>query len=244
MKLSVLIPNYGQHELCVVHLRECMNSSVVPDEIIIVNDGGDPKLKDMLKKLKLNTRVIYARINEDILWGYNGACNLAFWLSRGDLISIEDVDHIPLRNAYRDAIETAKDKTIDRICFGRNWVSIEDAFSKPFEEWKPYGKLGPNQMVTILRRDVYLRLKGQDERFCGRYGYMAYDWASRYRKIPIRSKQIGQFYIIKDGSEPNMNRSMSPINRNFYKENANSNKLHNNFGILNFSFTYEILKEK
>lgn len=241
MKLSVIIPNYGQHELCVVHVRECMKSEVVPDEIIVVNDGGDPKLKDMLKELDLNTRIIYARINEDITWNYNGACNLGFWLSSGDYISIEDVDHIPLRVAYKNAIETLKDDTIDRVCFGRNWVSIDDALSKPFEEWEPYGKLGPNQMVTILRRSVYLRLKGQDERFCGRYGYMAYNFAGQYRKLNIRSKQVGQFYIIKDGSEPNMKRGMSVENRRLYKGNANDKHFHNKSGILNFTFDFEYL---
>ena len=41
MNLSVIIPIYSRIELVAVHLREIMKSSKIPDEIIIVNDGGD-----------------------------------------------------------------------------------------------------------------------------------------------------------------------------------------------------------
>lgn len=240
-KISVIIPTYWNSDLCVAHVRECMNSSVIPDEIIVVNDGGDPELENKLKVLELKTKIIYARINEDITWNYNGACNLGFWLSRGDIISLEDVDHIPLRDAYKNGLGLLKDPAIDRITFGRNWVAIKDVLEKPFEEWKPYGKLGPNQMVSMFRRNVYLKLKGQDERFCGRYGYMAYDWAFRYRKLGIQSKMTGQFYIIKDAEEKNMVRGMSKINKGFYVENRLADRLHSNYGMLNFTYTYKEL---
>jgi len=239
--ISVIIPTYHNTDLCVVHVREIMNSIVVPDEIVVVDDCGDPAVKDRLAELPKNTKVIYARINEDIIWNYNGACNLAVWLSHGEFISIEDVDHIPLRDAYKNALGVLEDESISRVTFGRNWVPIKDVLEKPFEEWQPYGKLGPNQMVTIIRRDVYLKLKGQDERLCGRYGFMAYNWAASYRKLGIRSKQVGQFYIVKDAEEQGMKRGMSLKNRQIYRENANSPALHSPHGILNFTYEYCVL---
>ena len=240
-KISVVIPTYWQADLCVVHVRECMNSSRPPDEIIVVNDCGDPTLLDKLKQLTLTVPVIYAFIREDIVWNYNGACNLGVWLSSGDLISIEDADHVPWRNAYKDAEIALQNKVYDRVHFSRRWVPIKDTQEKPFEQWEPYGKLGPNQMVTIIRRELYLRLKGQDERFCGRYGYMAYDWASRYRKLNISSVKCDGFFIIKDGSENNMQRSMSKVNREFYKHNARAPWHHSTHGMLNFTYDFQRL---
>jgi len=243
MKLSVIIPSYNRHDLAKIHVRECMNSERVPDEIIVVNDGGPEDLRDKLKELNLKTKVIYARIREDITWNYNGACNLGFWLSGGDAISLEDVDHIPLRTTYGTALSALEnDPALMRVCYARQWVWLEEALSKPFDEWKPWGKLGPNQMVTTIRRDMYIKLKGQDERFCGRYGWMAYDWASRYRRLTgFKSTRIGNFYIIKEGSEPNMKRGMSPENLKYYRENARSPHIHSSHGILNFTYDYEVL---
>lgn len=242
MKHSVLIPAYRQHELTKVHVRECMNSSVIPDEIIVVNDHGDPSLKEMLKSLELKTKVVYAYILEDINWNYNGAVNLAFWLSRGDYISIEDTDHIPQRNVYKDAIGILDTQPeINRIHYWRQWVPIADTQTKPFEEWERYGSLGPNQMVTMLRREVYQMTKGQDERLCGRYGYMAYTWVAQYKRLGVQTAQVNSYYIVKDGSEPGMVRGMSPENRKTYREIANGPYVHSKHGVLNFEFEFETL---
>ena len=87
-----------------------MKSSVLPDEIVVVNDGGPPELREMLIALPRNVPIVYARIEEDILWNYNGAVNLGIWLSRGDVIALEDTDHIPDRNTYNINIQNLKKK--------------------------------------------------------------------------------------------------------------------------------------
>ena len=81
-KLSVLITAFNQHPVTVLHVKESMNSTRVPDEIVVVNDNGTPDLLDMLKEIPRKCPIHYARINEDILWNYTGARNLAFWISR------------------------------------------------------------------------------------------------------------------------------------------------------------------
>jgi len=109
-ELSVIITAYDQHDLTIVHVGECMKSTRIPDEIIVVNDGGTPDLREKLKVLPRNTKIIYARINEDVPWNYTGARNLGIWLSRGDYISIEDTDHIPHRKFYESALEIFKNQ--------------------------------------------------------------------------------------------------------------------------------------
>src|SRR3990167_9841194 len=106
-RLSAIVPAYNTTDLTVVHIREIMKSSRVPDEIVVVNDCGDEGLKEKLLALKpFNTKVIYAYIQPpDIPWNYNGACNLGVWIATGDYITIEDSDHIPSRDAYENGIK-------------------------------------------------------------------------------------------------------------------------------------------
>lgn len=241
MKLSVIIPAYARHPLTVRAVEETMKSTRVPDEIIVVNDGGDPSLRDMLYALPRNTNIIYARIEEDILWNYNGAVNLGCWLSTGDVLGIQDTDHIPGRDAFANGLKVLEERPeVGRVSYGRSIVQITD-MDKPMEEWVSTGSLGSNQMVALLRRDVYLALKGQDERFAGNYGYMSYDFPYRRDKLYKTVSQKANYYwaVFGDQGEPGLKRGLSLANRKLYKENAAAGKLHPMHGILNFHFTYE-----
>ena len=243
MKLSVIIPAYARHPLTVRNVEETMKSSRVPDEIIVVNDGGDPSLRDMLYALPRNTNIIYARVEEDILWNYNGAVNLGCWLSTGDVLGIQDTDHIPERDAFKNGLEVLeKNPDIDRVSFSRNIVQIS-TIDRPLEEWVSTGRMGGNQMVALLRRLAYTKLKGQDERMAGNYGYFSYDFPYRRDKIlGVKSiKTNGYWAVFGDEGEPGLRRGLSSHNREIYKENVRANKLHSMHGILNFHFTVEVL---
>lgn len=239
-RLSVIIPAYRRHPLTVRHVEECMRSTLLPDEIVVVNDGGDPILRDMLYAIPRSVPMVYARVDEDILWNYNGACNLGVWLSDGNIIALEDTDHIPDRALYEDAMKfLSENDEIDRIGVRRKVVHISE-LDKPMSEWGVMKGWGTNQMVTIFRRDLYLKLKGQDERFAGNYGYMAMDWASRYRKLGAKTATISSYWaIVGDEGEPGLKRGMSPENRRLYKENANGNGYQHPGGILNFTYQFE-----
>ena len=125
--VSSLITAYDQNPLTIAHIKGCMNSSLIPSEIIVVNDGGDDSLKEMIKGIpNKKCPIVYARITEDIRWNQNGARNLAVWLSRGDLLAFEDNDHIPQKNFYKDAV-TLIEQGYDRVFVkGRIVVSEED----------------------------------------------------------------------------------------------------------------------
>lgn len=240
MKLSVIIPAYARHLLTVRNVEETLKSSRVPDEIIVVNDGGDLGLKAMLPR---HPNLIYARIEEDILWNYNGAVNLGCWISTGDVICIQDTDHIPSRDAYANGLKVLEERPeVGRISYGRNIVQIEDVH-KPMEEWVANGGMGTNQMVSLLRRDVYTALKGQDERFAGHYGYMSYDFPYRRDTIQKTISQKANYFwaVLGDEGEPGLKRGLSVENKRIYHENANAGKPHSIHGILNFHFTFERL---
>ncbi|MBI4137019.1 glycosyltransferase [Candidatus Roizmanbacteria bacterium] len=225
-----------------------MNSSRLPDEIVVVNDSGPKELRDMLLKLEKKTKLIYAYILPDIPWNYNGACNLGVWLSTGSVIALEDSDHIPGRDAYKEGMKILEERPeVSRVHYQRYWMPIAEVMNKSYEDWQKGTPIGPNQMVSLFRRSVYLTLKGQDERLCGRYGYMAYDWVFKYKFVlKLKSERANFYYIVKDGSEPDMERKMSSENRRFYAGNVgewerNNDWRHSPHGILNFQYIYEAL---
>lgn len=222
-------------------------SSRPPDEIIVINDGGPANLRDLLVPLTQISKgipIIYANVTEDILWNYNGAVNLGFWLASGDIVAIEDTDHIPGRHAYRDAInffENPANKDIERLAFSRDVVE-QTELVKPMEEWTISRNWGPNDMVSVVRRSMYTRMKGMDERFARNYGYMCYCYKARMRMLNIKSSKIhGYWAVVGDGGEPNMRRGLSPVNRRIYHENANRTDGQFPGGIINFNYTVEYL---
>ncbi len=240
MKLSVVITAFDHHDITVAHARECMNASIVPDEIIVVNDAGTPDLREKLSALPKKTKLIYARINERIVWNYIGACNLGFWLSRGDFISIEDNDNIPHKDFYESSLKVMEDNKEVGMVFGKIRYDIsEKDLDKSQNEWKILAHRGPNRGTYLIRREVYSQLKGQDEQFCGRYGWMYYDWKRRLLAI-TKFSQISAFYYVVEG-QSNLSHHNDPKNYSFYHKGAREGKLQSPVGILNFTFTAEEL---
>ena len=244
-KLSIILPCYDQHEITKVHLIEAMNANRTPDEVIIVNDGGDPCLRNMLKEIpNKKCKVIYSRIEQDILWNYNGAVNLGTWLSRGDYLAFEDNDNIPNRTWYQEAIDKFEEyPEVGRITANkRERITKWQAISVSSKNWKPQkGGIGPNMGTNMIRRDIVLKLKGQDERFSGGYGWMFVDW--RFRMLNRAKTKFGSvgFYWYVMNAQSNLPRNKRSSNLSVRKENCRTDRKHSNYPMLNFTYTYEEL---
>ena len=242
MKLSTIITAYSQHELTKVHVWECMNSTRLPDEIIVVNDGGEDNLKDLLKGLEIKTKVIYAKIHEDIPWNYTGARNLGFWLSRGDILCMEDNDHIPSRGLYEEAMaHFEKTKEFGRVLSGfRTRVEMKDVLNKPYEEWVNLGTKPAHQDTQFLLREVYMTVKGCDERFAGRYAWACADWRRRLDRAGIKTGSLtGDFRVVVDGEVNNLVRRKSYTNYGLARERDGHTQ--SPIGTLNFHYSWEQL---
>lgn len=241
MKLSCVITAYDSHEITVSHVRESMNSSRTPDEIIVVNDHGDPCLKEMLLKVEKKCPLIYAYITEDIPWNYTGARNLGYWLSRGDILAMEDNDHIPTKDLYKDAMaymETNPD--IGRLLVQRRHrVTEVDVTTKPVEEWTALGDRPKHQDTQFLRREVYMKVKGCDERFAGAYGWGCADWRRRLMRAEIKTADIPSHYWVVIDFETKLIRRKSYRNYGYARER--DGHIQSPIGTLNFHWTFEYL---
>lgn len=248
-RISVVLPNYEHFNVTKAHVREVLfTSELRPYEIIVVNDGGDPSLRDTLKELvgprkKRSTDVIYAYIKHPkIPWNYNGAVNLGVWLSVGDYLVIEDNDNIPQKTTYGQMLNVLMTYPKTGRVIAHKRMDIDSSqLEKPSTEWVSQRGRGPNQGSYMMRREVYTMLKGQDERMCGRYGWMYYDWRSRMlSQAKIDFAQAGYYWYVTDG-QTSLKRGNHPQNYRVYRSNARSGEPHHEHGILNFKYTVEVL---
>ena len=238
-KLSVIISAYHNTKVVVRHVEECMKSTHVPDEIIVVNDHGDPELKEALKKIDIKTKLIYAWIKEDIPWNYTGARNLGVWLSTGEYLCIEDQDHIPYRDYYSKGLELLDgDPTVDRVkTCKRHVVSEEDVLTKPMEEWTVMSSRPPHQDVAIIRRSTYLKVKGYDERLAGAYGWSATDWKRRLHRVGSVETNLDYQWVI-------YSEKTSGLSHRNYRIARTQTDYQSPRGILNFKYEYEQLSNQ
>ena len=194
MRISTIISAYNQIELTALHVREIMAGTLVPDEIIVVNDNGNTDLKERLQSLEKNTNIIYAYITEDIAWNYTGARNLGFWISTGDVIVSEDNDNIPNRNLYK-AMLVELEEGFTVLSQRRPVISAEQVFSVPMEKWKWGRSVDYHRDSFMVTRMDWLRMKGYDERFAGEYGWCSTDWRRRLLRAGIGMKQCKEYYF-------------------------------------------------
>lgn len=232
--LSTIITTYNQTAIALAHIKKCMECSVVPDEIVVINDGGEDFLEE-IKKLDRNTTIIYARITEDKKWNQNGARNLGIYLSRGDILSFEDNDHLPFPNYYEQGLELLK--MYDGVVVKKRHV-IESP-----EKLETIKTRGMATIITMRKRDDVLKCKGFDEQFVGSYGWDVPDFINRIGGNIIAN---GDFWVVSSMSSTenrtfwgNGTTKMAPVNYHHYKRNIRNKNIQSPIGILNFNFNYE-----
>ena len=270
MRTSLIITAYDKHDLTVFHVKESMKSSLLPGEIIVVNDGGDPKLKEMLIGIDKKCPILYARVHQDIPWNYTGARNLGVWLSSGDLLIMEDKDNIPSKEVYKLGVKFMEENPdVGRLYFGRRpkvyFTEIQD---KEMDDWPTHKSRIPHQDTHIMRRESYLKIKGCDERFAGRYAWASSDWRRRMNRAGIVSDSISfHYFSVVDGeSEGHLRRKsyknygmarerltvkqyeeLDERTKRIYKETFTKDgtkqyaHTQSPIGILNFTYDYELL---
>jgi glycosyltransferase involved in cell wall biosynthesis len=240
VKLSVIITSYNQDDITIAHLKGCMNSTRLPDEIIVVNDGGGEELLNRIKELNKNCPITYARITDDLVWNQNGARNLGLYLSTGDYIALEDNDHIPSKYFYEEALKLFPE--YDGVVVNKRIVISEEDIKK--SEWKPIGTRGTAEIISIRKREHLLKIKGFDEQFCGQYGWDVPDFVNRIKKVGSKVTSVGYYYVVNSLSATenrtfwgNGTTKMNPVNYHNYKRNIRNEVLQPTKGILNFNYT-------
>ncbi len=186
-KLSVIIPAYSTVEFVMAHVAACLASSRKPDEIIVVDDHSPHTgLVDALRRQRAQANgaaLLYARVGRSIDWNQPGARNLGVWISTGDLLSFEDVDHLPDPLYYEAALA---------ILTAPNPVAFRAA-RDIVDKAGTLHQLKPPMGVFVCKRWAFCAAGGWDEDFSGHYGHddsIMHERLARQGEIIIGEKPL------------------------------------------------------
>ena len=91
-RISVVIPFINQDKITVALIDDIARNSIRPFEIIMIDNGSDVSIKDLLKQYNHELDITYIRKEKNI--GVNPAWNLGISKSTGDLICVLNNDLI------------------------------------------------------------------------------------------------------------------------------------------------------
>ncbi len=132
--ISVLISAYNKHDVTTVHVREIMNSTFIPDEIIVVNDCSPDYLDDLMQwYIKQDSRIKYHLFETN-----RGVCearNFGNQMAEADLLFVSDQDDLSLPNRVKDSVDFME--THPEVDCLTSWYLECDVDGNPVKEFHP-----------------------------------------------------------------------------------------------------------
>jgi len=136
MKISIIIPSYGQRD----YLREAIDSALAQStrsEIIVVDDGSTDGSLEMAKEYETFGVKVISQVNK----GLASARNTGIMNATGDYVLPLDADDLLKENAVERIIDYAKNTDADVIapsihCFGlgnQTTILMENPILKDFK---------------------------------------------------------------------------------------------------------------
>ena len=202
MKVSIIQAVLNSPEIVRRQLLHYEKMNLPDDvEVIIVDDGSEPQLKNNANFANCHFYFTY----DYRMWTQPAARNFGAKKARGEFCIFTDIDHI----ISREVIEIARNCPADVVRFKREaGVLDEDGnFTQDrnaLDEWgfREGGlRLAPHSNSFIIRRDLYLDTGGVSERFVGSGIH------PNREEVPFKKKlkpleQAGKITIWQDQTKP------------------------------------------
>ncbi len=124
MHTSLLISTYNWKEALKACLQSVFNQSILPDEILIADDGSQDGTKEMIREMKLQTQIPIIHVwHQDKGFRVAAIRNRAIEMAKGDYIIQIDGDVILHKYFIADHLELAERGYF--VCGSRVWLREE-----------------------------------------------------------------------------------------------------------------------
>jgi hypothetical protein len=157
-----------------------------PDcELVLVDDGSEPSLLAVCDSVAKPYPFRLHCTNDRRPWTQPKARNTGAALARGGKLLFFDIDHI----VTHDVVQTSLAFDGDKL----HWTRLPGVLDDRGEIVTDHQVLRDHGMVEqtpsvhansfLIQREIFYRLGGYDERFCGAYGGDDVDFNLRYREL-------------------------------------------------------------
>jgi len=165
MKTSLVISTYNKPQHLQLCLKSALNQTVMPDEIVIADDGSTSETTDLIKSFSANSKVPIVHVwHEDMGFHKCEIMNKAFARSIGEYIIQSDGDIIFEKHFVEDHIRLAEKGYF--VCGSRVYLTPEGT-QEMFDNQTIKPKIKYMQRSHILNS---LRIKPLQRYFALRYG--------------------------------------------------------------------------
>jgi len=175
--LSIIVPVYNSHRVVSRHIKHFKQMNLPNDiEIIFMDDGSNPPLKDYIGNIKCRNFYIYPT-GDKRPWSQPCAKNLGVKISQGEYIFITDVDHILPKETIMEGYGFRGDKMEFSRSFGvlsKNGEIYTDRDSllkyglTPRRYRHKENKTYRHTNTFVMRKKVFKEIGGYKERLCNR----------------------------------------------------------------------------
>jgi O-antigen biosynthesis protein len=191
MNTTIIIPNYNGEELLAKNLPSVLDSKKYTknkiSEIIIVDDGStDNSVKFLKENYGRQVRVIIHKINR----GFAASINTGVRMAKTELVCLLNSDVIPQKDFLERMDENFKDEKVFGVSlhekgFGYAKGKFKNGFivHEGMPELKTIQEsFWANGGSSVLRRSIFMELKGMDEELLSPFYWEDVDLSYRAQK--------------------------------------------------------------
>jgi len=199
--ISVIVPVYNGAQLIASALQSVMRQSLLPDEVIVVDDGSTDGSVDIAAKFGAPVKIL-RRSHQ----GGAAALNTGLAEAKGDLLAFLDADDLWSHDKLaRQSAAIAADISLEAV-FGRvvQFVDMECRIFEPGElDGASESFVGAHKIAMLIRRSAFDRIGPFDPATIADFP----DWYARAVRTGIRAEFLEQVVAFRRIHRNNTTRS-------------------------------------